>query len=54
MPLELETRIYTPICDKSTELNKKRHLSERLCILCNLGLCEDELHFLLICPVEAV
>ena len=31
-------------------MNRKRYPSERLCTLCNIGLCEDELHFLLICP----
>ena len=51
LPLEIETGRYTPIYDKNTKLNKKRHPSERICTLCNIGLCEDELHFLLICPV---
>ena len=26
-------------------------LSERLCKLCNMQLCEDEVHFMLICPL---
>ena len=51
LPLELGTGRYTPIYDKFTKLNSKRHPSERLYTLCNSGLCEDEIHFLLICPV---
>ena len=35
LPLELETGRYTPIYDKFSELNRKRHPSERLCTLCN-------------------
>ena len=44
MPLET----YTPVYDKYSKLNGKRRPSERVCGLCNLNLCEDEIHFLLI------
>ena len=40
--------IYTPIYDTFTKLKRNIHLSERLSNLCNLGWCEDEIHFLLI------
>ena len=48
MSLEIEN---TPICDKYTELNRKRYPSERLCTLWNMDLCEDEIHILIICPL---
>ena len=51
LPLEIETGRYTPIYDKHTKKNRKRHPSERLCTSCNMGLCEDEVHFILICPL---
>ena len=51
MPLEIETGRYTPIYDKHTKLNQKRHPLERLCALCELGSSEDEVHFFLLCPL---
>ena len=43
--------MYTLIYDRNTNINRQRHPSERLCTLCNTGLCEDEIHFLLVCPL---
>ena len=39
------------LIDKHTKKNRKRHPSERLCMSCNMGLCEDEANFILICPL---
>lgn len=30
---------------------REEHPSEGLCTLCNIGSCEDEIHFLLVCPL---
>ena len=46
--LEIETRRYTSIYDKHTKSSRKRHSSEKLCALCELGSSEDEVHFLLV------
>ena len=46
LPLEIEAGRFTPIYDKSITKNRKRHPSERLC-----KICEDEIHFILICPI---
>ena len=43
--MSLEIGRYTPIYDKHTKINKKRYPSERLRTLCNIELCEDEMHF---------
>ena len=51
LPLEIEAGRFTPIYDKSIKKNRKRHPSERLCKLCNMKICEDEIHFMLICPM---
>ena len=51
LPLELETVRYTPIYDRNTNMNRKRHLSEILCTLCNTESREDEIYFLLVCPL---
>ena len=49
MSLEIETGRFTPIYDKTLKKNRKRIPSERICKLCDLGVCEDEVHFVLIC-----
>ena len=51
LPLEIEAGRFTPMYDKSIKKNRKRHPSERLCKLCNMKICEDEIHFMLICPM---
>ena len=51
LPLEIETGRYTPIYDKEKKMNRRRHPSERLCALCELESIEDEVHFLLVCPL---
>ena len=38
--------------EKDSKINRKRRPSERVCGLSNLNLCEDEIHFLLICPLS--
>ena len=54
LPLEIETGKYTPVYDKHTnkhtnthtnkhtKMNRKRHT----CTSYNMGLCEDEVHFI--------
>ena len=48
MSLEIETGRFTPIYNK-TQKNRKRLPSERICKLCDLGVCEDEIHFVPTC-----
>ena len=51
LPLEIEAGRCTPIYDKSIKKNRKRHPPERLCKLCSMKICENEIHFMLICPM---
>ena len=50
LPLEIETGRCTPIYDKTIKKNRKRLPSERICKLCDIESCEDEFHFIFICP----
>ena len=51
LSLEIEVGRFTPAYDKSIKKNRKRHTSEILCKLCSMKICEDEIHFMRICPM---
>ena len=48
LPLEIETGRFTPIYDTAIKKNRKRL---RICKLCDIESCEDEFHFIFICPI---
>ena len=44
----------TPVYDKHTKRNRKRHPSEILCTSCDIDyVCEDEVHFISICLLHS-
>ena len=49
MSLEIETSRFTPIYDKTFKKDRHRLPPVRLRKLCNMGVCEDEVHFITIC-----
>ena len=51
LPLRIETGRYTNTKDETTGKFRKLNVNERICELCCLNEIEDELHFLLRCPI---
>ena len=50
LPPEIETGRFTPIYNKTIQINRNRLPSARICKLCDIESCEDEFHFIFICP----
>ena len=49
LPLRIETGRYQNIKDNTTKKMRKMKVEERICLICNSGAVENEIHFIFEC-----